>query len=136
MLGIAVFFSASLLFAMFIAFRMWEEKRGVRLFASSRTMLDHWVIDIYHGAVTGSIPRHYRMHLLVFLRTTLHRAVLLTVATLRAIERPLTRLSFRMRMASPGTAKKEVSSFLKTIVPRRPLMKKGVEKSAQDENSI
>lgn len=101
----------------FLVFRSWEEKRGVRLFATVRARLDERVLRTYHHAVTGTIPYRYRTAFFVFLQKMIHEAVLVIVGALRAIERPLTRLSYRMRMSTPKANGKEVSSFLRTIVP-------------------
>ncbi len=120
-----MFLVALVLLGVFVAFRLFEEKRGVRLWAPVRTAVDEKVIEMYHSSVTGSIPRHYRLQFLMFLRQTTHAGVLLLVAGLRALERPLTRLSYRMRMATSNTSKKEVSSFLKTIAPEKPQMSSG-----------
>lgn len=122
--AITFFISLVLLLAFFV-FRSWEEKRGVRVFASVRRGLDETVRDIYQGAVTGSIPAHYRVALITSLRHRAHETVLLLVDVLRAIERPLTRLSYRMRMANPNAPKREVSSFLQTISLRK---KEGLKK--------
>lgn len=112
-----LFFASFLLLVGFLIFRSWEEKRGIRLWADARTKLDEKVHRMYHRAVTGTIPYRYRTAFFVFLQKMIHEAVLVIVATLRAIERPLTRLSYRMRMATPKANGKEVSSFLRTIVP-------------------
>jgi len=117
---IILFLVAFTLLAMFIAFRVFEEKRQVRLWGKARRALDEKVTEAYEAAVTGSIPRHYRIRFLAFLQQAFHELVLFLVAMLRAIERPLTRLSYRMRMAASNTKKKEVSPFLKTIAPEKP----------------
>lgn len=101
----------------FLVFRSWEEKRGVRVWAGTRAKLDEQVRHWYHNAVTGTIPYRYRTAFFVFLQKMIHEAVLVIVRALRAIERPLTRLSYRMRMSTPKANGKEVSSFLRTIVP-------------------
>ncbi len=112
------FFGAFVLLALFIVFRVQEEKKGVRIFAEARAKADTQVLKAYRGAVAGTIPQHYRVAVVLFFRHTLHQLVLLTVTGLRAAERPLTRLSHRMRMATPASKGKEPSAFLKTIAER------------------
>lgn len=111
-----VFFSALILLGVFIVLRLLEEKRGTRfIMPSVRASLDVYATRWYDLAVTGSIPAEYRARVLMFFRQTLHSVVVLIVAGLRAVERPLTRLSYKMRMAASHTGTKEVSSFLKTM---------------------
>lgn len=117
--SVSLFLLSSTLLAGFFVFRLWEEKRGHRLWATKREHVDHVVSDMYHRAVTGNVPYRYRTAFIVFLQKSIHEGVLLLVAGLRSIERPLTRLSYRMRMSVPQPKGKEVSSFLRTIVPRK-----------------
>lgn len=109
------FFASLALLLLFFVFRMWEEKRGIRLLPNFRNSADETVKDMYRGAITGSIPSHYRVEFIAFLQRITHEVVLLLVEALRAVERPLTRLAYRMRMSAPNTKKKPVSAFLKTI---------------------
>lgn len=120
MFVVYTFIVAFVLLGVFVVFRVWEEKRGVRLWASLRKDADEQVVEAYRSAITGSIPQHYRIRFFAFLQHTVHECVLLLVATLRAVERPLTRISYRMRMSASNTNKKEVSPFLQTIVPEKP----------------
>ncbi|MES2014239.1 MAG: hypothetical protein V4437_00290 [Patescibacteria group bacterium] len=131
---IVTFFAAFILLAFFLAFRTWEEKKGVRLFAHARSAVDAEVTRLYEVAVTGSIPRQYRARFFAALQAGIHRVVITLVAGLRAAERPLTRLSFRMRMASSKANKKEVSSFLKTIAPDKPIV--GADDGASEKKSV
>ena len=119
MFAVYTFIVAFVLLGVFIFFRMWEQKRGIRMWAGAREKADEQVVEVYRSAITGSIPQHYRIRFLAFLRNTVHELVLLLVATLRAVERPLTRISYRMRMSASNTNKKEVSPFLKTIAPEK-----------------
>lgn len=128
------FIVAFVLLGVFIVFRVWEEKRGVRVWASLRKDADEQVVEVYRSAITGSIPQHYRIRLFAFLRNAIHELVLLLVATLRAVERPLTRISYRMRMSASNTNKKEVSPFLKTIVPEKSDISSG--NSTEQEKSV
>ncbi len=136
MIAITTFLVAFILLAMFIAFRAWEEKRHVRVWGKARAAMDEKVTEFYQTAVTGSIPRHYRLRFLAFLHNATHEFVLLLVAALRAVERPLTRISYRMRMAASNPNKKEVSSFLKTIAPEKDSNKSMGGKGAKTDDSI
>lgn len=120
MFAVYTFVVALILLSAFVIFRMWEEKRGIRMWARAREGVDMQVVEVYQSAVTGSIPQKYRIQFFAFLQHTVHQFVLLLVATLRAVERPLTRISYRMRMSASNTNKKEVSPFLQTIVPEKP----------------
>jgi hypothetical protein len=106
-----------LLLGAFVAFRLWEEKRGRKFFAGVRADGDEIVTDLYRAAVMGNIPHRYREMFLTFLHNATHTAVVLAVASLRAIERPLSRFSYRLRQRGPGVVRKEPSAFLKTITP-------------------
>ena len=101
----------------FIAFRLWEEKRGFKILARARESADVAVTKAYHSAVMGNIPSNWRVVLLAFMHQVSHALVVLAVETLRAIERPLSRLSYRMRRGVPLANGKEPSEFLKTITP-------------------
>lgn len=116
----------------FVAFRLWEEKRGKKFFADARAEGDEIVSDLYRAAVMGNIPHRYRHMLLAFLHNLTHAGVVLAVAVLRAIERPLSRFSYRLRQRAPGVTKKEPSAFLKTITPE----KKDDANSTDSLNSI
>jgi hypothetical protein len=70
-------------------------------------------------AVTGSLPTAWRHVLAVFLHDTTHRTVVFLVEALRAVERPLTRISFRMRIQKSSVGGKGISPFLKSIVPEK-----------------
>jgi hypothetical protein len=111
--------SSIVLLAGFVAFRMWEEKRGAKFFAAQRAEGDEIVSDLYRAVVMGNIPQKYREMFLAFLHNLTHAVVVLAVATLRAIERPLSRFSYRLRQRAPNTAAKEPSAFLKTLTPEK-----------------
>lgn len=115
MFGILLFFASLILLGTFILFRFFEETRGVRLFAQERSMADESALRLYRTLITGNLSAEYRVKVARFFRETLHRLVVLIVEGLRAVERPLTRLSYKMRMSTTSSPTKEVSSFLKTI---------------------
>ncbi len=74
---------------------------------------------MYRAAVMGNIPEEYRLAVMRFLHTLAHDTVVFLVEGLRALERPLTRLSYRMRQTAPTPNGKEPSAFLKTITPEK-----------------
>ena len=135
MFAVYTFIVAFVLLGVFIVFRMWEQKRGIRIWAGMREDVDEQVVEAYRSAITGSIPQKYRIRFLAFLRNAIHGLVLLLVATLRAVERPLTRISYRMRMSASNTKKKEVSPFLKTIAPKKDVEQNTEEGGAKNSNS-
>lgn len=100
----------------FIGTRLIEERRGARFFDAARLKLDKGAAKMYRVMVFGEIPRGYRKTLFSFINTFLHKAVRALVLGLRALERPLVRLSHRMRV-SAREPKGEPSAFLKTIRP-------------------
>lgn len=112
-------FSVGLVLAvLFVALRLWEVRRGSRFFESFRRALDRRAVALYRTLVFGEMPRRWRESLARFGNRVLHRSVRALVAGLRAIERPLSRMSHRMRTnAQSGT--REPSEFLKTITPKR-----------------
>jgi hypothetical protein len=117
--AIVSFFTSLVFLGAFLGFRVWEEKKGVRLLEEKRYLLDSQVSVLYRAMVMGSIPVEWRMYAIHFFHWISHRLVVTAVETLRAIERPLTRLSYRLRTRVPKSNGKEVSSFLKTITPER-----------------
>lgn len=119
MWAIAPLTLALFLIGAFVLFRVHEEKRGARYFDAYRTHADELAAHIYRLLVMGQIPREWRTTLMSVTTRGLHRLVVLTVELLRAIERPLTRLSHRMRTAVPAKSKENVSEFLKTLTPRK-----------------
>lgn len=108
---------ALVLLIAFIVFRFWEEKRAVRFLAPTRSGADEVVLDMYQAAVRGNVPEKYRIMVLKFLHLLAHETVAGAVEALRAAERPLTRLSYRLRRSVPAANGKEPSPFLKTLAP-------------------
>jgi hypothetical protein len=113
------FFSSLASLVAFFGFRFWEERRGMRVLATLRATLDGQVSRIYRAAVMGRISDSWRRSLVASAHTLTHRVVVLTVDGLHAIERPLNRLSLRMRMRPPSANGKDVSAYLKSIAPDR-----------------
>lgn len=105
-----------LLSAFFFA---WEVRRGSRLWAAAREKCDRLVTHTYRALVFGEVPHTYRIKALKALRTFTHRVVVFLVSLLRGIERPLARLSHRMRTSSVKETHRAPSPFLKTIQPKQ-----------------
>ena len=119
-MGASVTFFISLaLLAAFVVFRFWEEKRAQRVWVDTRSAADVVVSDMYHAAVTGDIPQKYQAAVVHFLYALAHDTVVFLVEGLRAVERPLSRLSYRLRRSVPAGSGKEPSAFLKTITPEK-----------------
>ena len=119
MLAAIPFFSALVLLAGFIALHVWELKRGKRMFDAYRTKLDGQISRLYQTLITGDVPASWRIATLRFLHNLAHRVVVVSVEVLRAVERPLSRLSHRMRVRPPVASGGEVSQYLKNIVPEK-----------------
>lgn len=114
--GLVLFILSAILMCAFIAFKVFEMRRGVRFFDAPRKRLDRWSLRLYRTFVFGEIPRQYRASVSVFLTLVLHRGIRLLVHTLRAAERPLTRASHRLRTRVQQEGR-EPSEFLQTITP-------------------
>lgn len=110
---------ALILLGAFIAFRFAEEKRGRRIWANMRDSADVVVSDMYTAAVRGDVPEKYRTMLVGFFHMLAHDAVSAAVEALRAAERPLERLSRKLRHGAPAGNGKEPSAFLKTLTPEK-----------------
>jgi len=114
-----LFFSSLVLFTAFAALKVWEERKGARILEPMRASLDAQLPRIYQAAVMGSLPTSWRHAVAVFAHDATHRAVVFLVEVLRAVERPLTRISFRMRIQKPSANGKGISPFLKSIMPEK-----------------
>lgn len=109
---------AALLGVLFLVVRTIEVRRGTRFFDEQRTVLDGYAAELYSALVMGGIPVRWRQYTAFLMHRVTHEVVHLAVLSLRAVERPLARLSYRMRVSQPKTGG-EVSSFLKTITPEK-----------------
>jgi hypothetical protein len=99
--------------------RLWETRRGVRLWEERRRALDTAVSEAYRAVVAGDALVTHRMHIFAVIHSLSHRALTVLVILLRTIERPLARISHRMRMSPPKVATREPSDFLKTLTPEK-----------------
>lgn len=101
----------------FVSVRRTEVARGERFFEAERALLDARVSELWTRAVRGGVPMSWRS----FLRAVLHDATHLTVHAavegIRAVERPLARLSYKMRISAPKSGVAPVSEFLKVLTP-------------------
>ena len=88
-----------------------ESRAGARRLEAQRARLDALALSLYRAVVHGEVPHRYRAHLAMSARTALHRAVVMLVALLRAIERPLSRMAHRIPTAHPVS--RQPSPFLK-----------------------
>lgn len=100
-------------------FRLWEARRGVRLWEERRRALDTLVSEVYQVVIAGDALAGYRARIFSFMHSLSHRALTALVILLRTIERPLARVSYRMRMAPPKTPTREPSEFLKTLTTEK-----------------
>lgn len=113
------FFISLVLLLAFLAFRLFESRRGIRYLAEARESADTLVSDMYRAAVTGDIPRKYQDAAARFLYRLAHETVMFLVESLRAAERSLSGLSYRLRRMAPPPSGKEPSAFLKAVAPEK-----------------
>lgn len=122
-LGVIPFVAGIIGLVGFWCFRVWEARRfehgTPRLWDDTRKDLDVAVATAYQAVATGDALRAGRTRLFALVHAASHRALLALVALLRAIERPLARHSYRMRMMPPKPPTREPSEFLKTITPEK-----------------
>lgn len=111
---------ASLILALgFIMFRRWETARGVRMFDARRTALDQYAEELWSALVLGGLPVRWRQNAIAVTHRLGHGGVHMAVSALRAAERPLARLSYKMRVSAPKAGSAQVSKFLQTITPQK-----------------
>ncbi len=111
--------AAAVLGVLFFALRSVEERRGYRYFADQRKQLDAFVEEVWAAAVLGGVPISWRQQVRIAVHEIGHGIVQHAVYALRMIERPLSRLSYKMRVTAPKSGgSREVSGFLKTLSPR------------------
>lgn len=96
-IGLSLFIAGIAGLSGFVALSMWEMRRGVRLFRALREKGDRLAAGAYRTLVFGEIPSVYRESLVAHARKGLHTLVNMLIALLRGVERPLARMSSRMR---------------------------------------
>ncbi len=99
---------------------LWMERAaGKKVFSETRAGFDNAIAAFFNSAVLGGVPNEWRDQFVKSTHDVIHLMVQVGVSVLRALERPLSRLSYRMRMRQPQATATEVSEFLKTITPER-----------------
>lgn len=101
----------------FLSLRRLEVARGVRYFDTERAVLDQHAEVIWAKLIHGGIPLSWRVYAGVILHDVTHLGVHSAVELVRAVERPLARLSYKMRVSAPKGGGAPVSNFLRTITP-------------------
>lgn len=100
-----IFFSVGVVgLLLSICLFVWEAKTGSRFLSMLRTKLDRTVRVLYRTAVFGEIPRVWRIEFAAWVRRATHGGVNILITTLRAIERPLSRISRRMQYSKHSDA--------------------------------
>lgn len=117
MIGGIVFLVGVVGLLLFPGVLMFEAHRGTRFFDTGRARLDRITRRAYRMLVFGEIPHTYRFYLVRTFRLVTHRVIVGAVSLLRALERPLSRMSHRMRRSNEVTLRAP-SPFLQTISPK------------------
>lgn len=102
-----------------LSVRRVEEARGVRYFDTARRSLDARAEVVWEALVLGGIPVSWRSYVRAALHDLTHLLVRIAVEVVRAIERPLARLSYKMRISAPKSGVAPVSEFLKILTPEK-----------------
>ena len=102
-----------------ISVRRYETTRGVRYFENARTAFDAYAEALWATLVLGGIPMSWRSFMRSVGHEVSHSTVRLAVETIRAVERPLARLSYKMRVSAPKGNTAPVSDFLRTLSPEK-----------------
>jgi ABC-type dipeptide/oligopeptide/nickel transport system permease subunit len=103
----------------FISLRRAEEARGARYFEAERTILDERAAILWTALVLGGVPVSWRNYARAVLHDVTHLSVHSAVEAVRAVERPLAKLSYKMRVSAPKSGNAPVSNFLRTITPEK-----------------
>ena len=103
----------------FLSLRRLEVARGMRYFDTERAVLDQHAEIMWMKLIHGGIPLSWRTYAGVILHDITHLGVHSAVELVRAVERPLARLSYKMRVSAPKGGGAPVSNFLRTITPEK-----------------
>lgn len=114
---LAVILVALCAMAGIFAVRRVELVRGTRFFEPVRASFDTWATDVWSALVMGGIPVSWRSYVRAVAHDLTHLLVRVAVEVVRAIERPLAKLSYKMRVSAPKSGVAPVSEFLKTLTP-------------------
>lgn len=103
----------------FVSLRRFEIARGVRYFEPQRALLDERATELWRAVVLGGMPLSWRNYIKAVLHDITHLGVYSAVQVVRAVERPLAKLSYKMRVSAPKSGVAPVSEFLKIITPEK-----------------
>lgn len=103
----------------FVSMRRMEVARGVRFFEDKRAVLDAQAEVLWSRLVRGGVPLSWRRYVGVVLHDVTHLSIHGAVELVRAVERPLAKLSYKMRVSAPKSGGAPVSDFLRTITPEK-----------------
>lgn len=116
-MGGALFLIGMIGLGVYSVTRVIEARRGKRFFETFRVRVDMIATRLYRLSVFGEVPATYRTWLSEQVRALFHKAVVLLVGVLRAIERPLSRMNHRLRATQVKyDTTRTPSPFLKTMV--------------------
>lgn len=101
----------------FLSLRRYEVAHGVRFLETQRSMLDMRAVTLWRMLVLGGIPLSWRTYVRSIVHDLTRLGVHSAVELVRAVERPLAKLSYKMRVSAPKSGSAPVSSFLRTITP-------------------
>ena len=120
LLGSISFFAGLVGLIGYTLFRIIETRRQQRVFEEVRRRLDAFSTRLYRLAVFGEIPASYRMSFRKAIRDLIHSMVVFLVGALRVLERRLSRLGHRLRVARTKEGEQSTPShFIKQIVERK-----------------
>lgn len=102
-----------------ISVRRLELARGMRFFDTQRSVLDARAAELWEALVLGGLPVSWRAYVRAVFHDLGQVLVHTAVEVVRAVERPLAKLSYKMRVTAPKSGTKPVSDFLKTITPEK-----------------
>ncbi|MCL9971824.1 MAG: hypothetical protein NBV63_00210 [Candidatus Pacebacteria bacterium] len=103
----------------FMSVRRLEAARGIRFFEPQRRAFDVYAESVWAALVLGGIPVSWRTYVRAVIHDITHMLVRLMVEVIRAVERPLARLSYKMRVSAPKGTGAPVSEFLKILSPEK-----------------
>lgn len=117
--ALSVILTALALGLLYVWLRRFETVRGGRFFEASRARFDARASALLEALVLGGIPVSWRKYVVALFHEVVHTMVRFAVDVIRAVERPLARLSYRLRVSAPKGSGVPVSEFLRTISPEK-----------------
>ncbi len=103
----------------FFSLRRYETAHGIRFLNAQRSVLDERALELWRTMVLGGVPLSWRNYVKALIHSATHFGVQSAVEAVRALERPLARLSYKMRVSAPKGGGAPVSNFLRTITPEK-----------------